>query len=111
MRALAWAVEETRLRGSVLVVIHVDAFRQEALEALAPDVLSSERSVLEAAVEAARTMAPGIEVQGRICDPPVAEALIEAAVGADMLVIGAPKATGSRCVHHARCPVVIVRGN
>jgi nucleotide-binding universal stress UspA family protein len=119
MRALAWASEEARIRGTALEVLHVDLCRKEALEALAPSMLEIERSVLDQAVAYARALAPGVPVVGRICDPPAGKALIAASVGAEMLVVGsrglsnikqlALGSVSSECAHHARCPVVIVR--
>jgi len=119
MRALAWAAAEARLRESVLEVVHVDFFRREALEAFAPDVLSDERTVLQRAVDRAKALEPSIAVVGRLCEPPAGKALIEASEGADMLVVGSRGLSGlkklalgsvsSECVHHGRCPVVVLR--
>jgi nucleotide-binding universal stress UspA family protein len=119
MRALAWAVAEVQLRGAALEVMHVDFARHEALEVLAPGILSAEQSVLDRAIDRARTLAPGILVTGRVCDPPVGKALIEASTDADMLVVGSRGLSGLKelalgsvskeCAQHARCPVVIVR--
>jgi nucleotide-binding universal stress UspA family protein len=107
------------LREAVLEVVHVDLFRMEALEALAPDVLGYEQSVLEQAVGVARGQEPAIVVEGVLREPPAAEALIEASEGAEMLVVGSRGLSGltmlalgsvsGECVHRARCPVVIVR--
>lgn len=119
IRALGWAASEAELRGMALVVVHVDFARQEALEALAPEMLSAEQSVLDRAVALARDAAPGVAVTGLICDPPAGKALIAASEGADLLVVGSRGLSGikeawlgsvsSECAHHAHCPVVIVR--
>ena len=119
MRALAWAASEAELRGTALVVVHVDFARQEALEALAPTMLSAEQSVLDRAVAHARAVAPSVAVTGVICDPPAGKALIAASEGAEGLVVGSRGLSGikemwlgsvsSECAHHARCPVMIVR--
>lgn len=119
MRALAWAASEAELRGTALLVVHVDFARQEALEALAPNMLSMEQSVLDRAVAEARSLAPGVAVTGLICDPPAAKALIAASEGAEVLVVGSRGLSGikemwlgsvsSECAHHALCPVMIVR--
>jgi nucleotide-binding universal stress UspA family protein len=118
MRALGWAAEEAALRGAELEVVHADFCRQEALEALAPGLLETEQSVVDAAVTAARKLAPRIVVTGRIVDPPAARALTVASEGADMLVVGsrghgglkslALGSVSNECVHHARCPVVVI---
>jgi nucleotide-binding universal stress UspA family protein len=118
MRALAWAVEEARLRGAGLEVVHVDFCRQEVLEALAPGVMEAEQLVLSRAVAQAKALAPGIPVVGRIYDPPPGKALIAASEGAEMLVVGSRSLSGLRelttgsvsreCAHGALCPVVII---
>lgn len=119
MRALAWAAEEAQLRGMALEVVHVDCWRQVAMEALAPGMLDIEQSVLDRAVVRARALAPSIPVTGRLCDPPAGEALVAASEGAEMLVVGSRGLGGlkelvlgsvsNECAHHATCPVVIVR--
>ncbi|HMC40913.1 MAG TPA: universal stress protein [Acidimicrobiales bacterium] len=119
MRALAWAAAEAERRAAVLEIVHADVFRQEALAALAPDHITTERSILDRAVARARTLAPDIVVIGRICDPPPAKALLAASEGAHLLVVG-PRGVGgwrqlalgsvsNECARHAHCPVVIVR--
>jgi nucleotide-binding universal stress UspA family protein len=88
MRALAWAASEAIHRGAMLEVVHVDTFRRDALNAIAPEVLKSEQSVVERAVTKARALEPKIFVTGRVCDPPAAGALIDASKSAEMLVVG-----------------------
>jgi nucleotide-binding universal stress UspA family protein len=119
IRALTWAAKEAEMRGGALQVVHVDFYRHEALEALAPQMLEVEHSVLDRAVAKARELAPGIVVTGRVCEPPAGKALIEASRGAELLVVGCRGSSRLRelalgsvsieCAHHAFCPVVIVR--
>ena len=116
---MAWAAAEARLRGAALEVVHVDFARREALEALAPDMLDAERSVLERAMVRAKALAPGTVVVGRLCEPPAGRALVAASAGAEMLVVGSrglsplkEMALGSvsiECTHQALCPVVVIR--
>ena len=118
-RALAWAATEAQLRHAVLEVVHGEFARQEVLEAVAPSLLADELTILERAVKRARALQPDLVVEGRLCEPPAADALIEASHGAEMLVVGSRGLTGLRemalgsvstaCVHHAHCPVVVVR--
>lgn len=117
MEAVDWAAHEARMRGAVLEVVHVDFSRHEVLELFAPHILSFEQSVLDQAVERARTLEESIVVKGQICEPPVASALIQASAGAEMLVLGSRRRTGwnnfalgsvlRECIQHADCPVVI----
>jgi nucleotide-binding universal stress UspA family protein len=119
LRALDWAAKEARIRTAALEVVHVGTFRRAAMELFSPNLRQQEESLLDAAVERAKQLEPGIEVRGRLCEPPVTEALIEASDGAEMLVVGSRGLTGLRelaigstssgCAHHARCPVLIVR--
>lgn len=119
MRALAWAAAEAQLRGVALEIVHAGFAREVAMEALAPDMLPYERSVLDQAVAQARALVPGLLVTGRTCDPPAGAALIAASEGADMLVVGSRGLSGlkditlgsvsTECAHHALCPVVIIR--
>jgi nucleotide-binding universal stress UspA family protein len=119
MRALGWAALEAELRGAALQVVHVDFARHQALEALAPGMLSAEQSVLDRAVVRAKALAPSILVTGRLCDPPAGKALIAASEGAEMLVVGSRGLSGLKelalgsvsreCAHHGLCPVVIIR--
>jgi nucleotide-binding universal stress UspA family protein len=117
--ALAWAAHEADLRKAALEIVHVEFARHEALDLFSPDLVMSEKSILEAAVARARDAEPGIEVRGRLCEPPADDALIEASAGAELLVVGSRGlslfrqigmgSVSAACAHHARCPVVIVR--
>ena len=117
-RALVWAAAEARSRNAVLEIVHVDVFRREVMDLFGPEVLRSERGILEDAVSRARSLEPSIAVDARLCEPPVGEALIEASENAEMLVVGSSGAGGfkhlalgsvsAECARHAKCPVVIV---
>lgn len=119
MDALDWAAGESLVRGVALEVVHAGFAREVALEALAPGLLASERSVLDEAVARARGLAPGVAVSGRLCEPPAGAALVAASEGAELLVVGSRGlsrldeitlgSVSSECAHHAHCPVVIVR--
>lgn len=119
MRALAWAAAEAERRSVALEVVHADFFRHDVVSAFAPNILVSEQSVLDRAVDRARALAPDVLVTGRMCDPPAAQALIAASGGAELLVVGSRGlshlkeltlgSVSSECAHHASCPVVIVR--
>ena len=126
-RALRWAIEEAKLRGARLTVVtawHVAGYAHGA-PGFAP-ILSQpiDKSVREAAEtiasEAAEEgRAAGIETDVSVRNAQAADALIESAEGADLLVVGSRGhggfaglllgSVGQQCAHHASCPVAIIR--
>lgn len=117
-RALLWAASEARMRSATLEIVHVDVFRHEVMELFGPDVLSSEKAILEGAAARARAAEPSVVVETRLCEPPAGDALIAACEDAALLVVGASGAGGlkhlalgsvsAECARRAKCPVVIV---
>ncbi|MGH9093209.1 MAG: universal stress protein [Acidimicrobiales bacterium] len=128
--ALEWALAEAALRGAALEV--VCAYRLpsgwlgmgEAMGATMPvsitesDVETYARDTLDRMLAAVDGGTP-VEVVRRAVPGHAAQALVEAADGADLLVVGSRGhgdvgslllgSTGMHCVHHAGCPVVVVR--
>ena len=117
-RALVWAASEARMRSATLEIVHVDVFRHEVMELFGPDVLSSEKAILQDAAARARAVEPSVVVETRLCEPPAGDALIAAGEEAALLVVGSSGAGGlkhlalgsvsAECARRARCPVVIV---
>lgn len=126
--ALAWAVEEARLRGASLRVVTAwrppEAYVFDAPAAVRPELEEALRGVGERVIEDALAAVvggrdPGIEVERRVVPEPPVEALLDAAAGADLLVVGSRGrggftglllgSVGQQVAHHAPCPVVIVR--
>ena len=134
LKALDWALAEARLRRASLRVVH--AWMLPLIEALpepwvvgSPSVGPSTdevrnhveaaaRDVLSASVDRARSTAPEVEIAGELVEGRAAVALLDAARDADLLVVGSRGRGGfaglllgsvsGQCVHHARCPVVVV---
>jgi len=119
-RALAFAAEEAKLRGSTLHVIHSWTFPPATLEADGlphADLKAAAELVLDEAI-ATLGAEPGIEIQPEIANELAAQALIRASEGAELLVVGSRGRGGfkglllgsvsQQCAHHARCPIVIV---
>ena len=62
---------------------------------------------------------PGVKVERRVLEGGAAGVLVDIAAGADLLVVGSRGRGGfaglllgsvaQQCVHHATCPVVVVR--
>jgi nucleotide-binding universal stress UspA family protein len=128
--ALGWALAEAALRKATLEVLC--AYRLpsgwlgmgEAMGATMPvaltesDVEAYANETLDRMLEALDGD-PAVEVVRRAVPGHAAQALVEASDGADLLVVGSRGhgdvgslllgSTGMHCVHHAGCPVVVVR--
>jgi nucleotide-binding universal stress UspA family protein len=130
-RALAWAAEEARLRKWVVVAIH--SYTIPPL-LMAPDALTgappapiTDTGLIERLEEASeKLLAEEIEqvdsddltIEGRVASGPAADALIQAAKEADLIVVGTRGLGGFKelllgsvshqVAHYAPCPVVVV---
>ncbi len=122
--ALRWAAQEARLRHARVQAVHAwwiyPMLRPGSLPA--PD-----QGVGDDATELVRTFItetlgekPDVEITPvSVQGEQASAALVDAAEGADLLVVGSRGAGGfsglllgsvsQQCAHHARCPVVIVR--
>jgi nucleotide-binding universal stress UspA family protein len=127
LAALRWAGEEARIRDAT--VIAVTAWENSNVATLgtpgglaSPD-LSAELKRGAEEVQQAALRDAGLDptdVQSAIVEGGAARVLLEAARGADLLVVGSRGIGGFRelvlgsvsqqAAHHADCPVVIVRG-
>ena len=123
-RALAWALDEARARKARIEVVH--AWQPLALTGAPFAPLGGEIEALTAAAECAMDEAMAAADTSGLAAPPertivcsgAAAAVLEAAKGADLVVIGSRGNGGftglllgsaSRQVaHHATCPVVVV---
>ncbi|HEX7165569.1 MAG TPA: universal stress protein [Acidimicrobiales bacterium] len=122
--ALAWALDEARLRSARVTVVHawtpaIVGSHPYGVAALDPlPIESAARRALDAAISNADTSdIPGIRAVTP-CGPP-ARALVEYADGADLLVVGSRGAgplarlvlgsVADHVAHHAPCPVVVYR--
>jgi nucleotide-binding universal stress UspA family protein len=124
-RALRWAADEAAARGDDLTLVHVwerpQAYAPLGLGAYPIDpepIQEAAQSVLDGLVEEAAELAPDVPVRGLLVEGAAAEALLDAARTADLLVVGSRGLGGFRSLllgsisqqvaHHAPCPVVIV---
>jgi nucleotide-binding universal stress UspA family protein len=120
-RALRWTLEEARIRSATVEAVYawqyppVGAFVLGPLEGF--EVVANE--TVDAATEYAEKVAPEVPFNAHTCFNAEVPALLDAANGADLLVVGS-KGHGSfhnallgsvahQCIRHARCPVVVVR--
>ncbi len=121
--ALRWAIHQARLTGAVVEAVtawQVPANTGWMPPADIPDYADNARAVLTEAVAETRAVDPEVEVRPRVVQGRAAQVLVDAAQGAGLLVVGnrghgglAEALLGSvglYCVHHAPCPVVVMRG-
>ena len=135
-QALRWAVEETRLRGASLEVIHAyehhlswlgygaeESMSAAAVEAMHQDMETAAREAARRAQALVDRMVEGLEgpevTATAVESSHPAQALVAHSKGADLLVVGSRGRGGfkslmlgsvsQQCAHHAECPVVIIR--
>jgi nucleotide-binding universal stress UspA family protein len=130
--ALRFGVEEARLRGATVVAVHAWTFLPPT--ALGePGVIPVAASTLMGDLDVERTAAEkelderigaaigdDVDVERIVSEGSPGDVLVEAADGADLVVVGSRGRGGlrsallgsvsSHVVQHAPCPVVIVRG-
>jgi len=123
--ALAWAVRQAQLTGAAVEAIiawEYPATYGYALPA-APEINYNFGEV--AAEVVANTIAEvcgqgePVKINSRVVEGNAAQALLDASAGAEMLVVGSRGhggfveallgSVGQHCVHHATCPVVVIR--
>ena len=123
--ALAWAVKQAAVTGGS--VDAVTAWQVPAVYgyvySMTPEMSELDQNVrkgLEEAVAEAARLAPEVKVRALVAQDNPADALLNVAKGADLLVVGSRGHGGftgallgsvsQHCVHYAECPVVVVRG-
>ena len=126
--ATRWAAEEARLRNDALIVVHVwqpldFVFPASALSVpqidVRGDLEQDARRVVETALLELGDARAGIDVSARVLEGSVAGSLLDAAEGAELLVVGSRGrgavrglllgSVSQQCALHMPCPLVIVR--
>jgi nucleotide-binding universal stress UspA family protein len=121
--ALRWAIHLAKLTGAVVEAItawHIPAGTGLVTAADMPDFQEDARNVLCEAMAEMCAIDPDVQVCPRVVQGRAGQVLVDAAEGADLLVVGSRGhggmaeallgSVGQYCVHHAACPVVIMRG-
>ena len=123
--ALAFAAREAGLRGDRLVIVcaweipmmiePVGAYPGEPFESLREEA----ENVIQAALARVAELEPSVVCEGKVIEGQVASVLLKESKQADMLVVGSRGRGGfaslllgsvsQQVVHHAPCPVVVVR--
>jgi nucleotide-binding universal stress UspA family protein len=120
--ALAWACAEARLRISAVVALHVISVPYQLpripIEEPEGKLELKGQQVLDEAL--ARASTEGVVVEPRLLEGAPGELLVEASEDAELVVVGTRRHGGlasfvlgsvsNTVVHHAHCPVVVVRG-
>jgi nucleotide-binding universal stress UspA family protein len=121
--ALAWAVGQARLTGAVLDVVTAWEIPLAIRNPWPPGLTTNfEKLAEDAQAEAIASLAgktDQVEIRSRVVEENAAQALLDAAAGAELLVVGSHGhggfmqallgSVGQHCVHHATCPVVVIR--
>jgi nucleotide-binding universal stress UspA family protein len=124
--ALAWAVRQAALTGAQVDAVHawhVPSYGYGYGYATVLPVIDLQkvaRQVLDEAIAEVADLAPDVEIRPVIVEDNPAQALLDNAKDAGLLVVGSRGhggfaaallgSVGQHCVHHANCPVVVIRG-
>ena len=125
--ALVWAVRQAKLTGATVEAViawhYPTAFGgtpYAPIGVMETDFAGMAGRVLSTAVSEAVDPAGPVQVSSTVRKGNTAHILLDAADGAELLVVGSRGHSGfaealigsvsQNCVHHAKCPVVIIRG-
>jgi nucleotide-binding universal stress UspA family protein len=121
--ALRWAINQAKLTGAMVEAItawHIPAGTGWVPAPDMPDYQDDAFTVLSEAIAEMAAVDPDVQVRPRVVEGQAGRVLVDAAAGADLLVVGSRGhgglaeallgSVGQYCVHHAPCPVLIMRG-
>ena len=121
--ALRWAIRQAKLTGAAVEAVtawHVPVGTGWVPTADMPDYKEDAYTVLAEAVDEMCTVDPDVQVCPRVAEGRAGQVLVNAADGADLLVVGSRGhrglaeallgSVGQYCANNASCPVVIMRG-
>ena len=121
--ALRWAIRQAKLTGAVVEAViawHIPVGTGWIPAPDMPDYQEDAFTVLAEAINEMCTVDPDVQVCPRVLEGRAGQALVEAADGADLLVVGSEGhrglaeallgSVGQYCANNASCPVVVMRG-
>lgn len=122
LRAAEWAADEARCRHLGLRLVHVNFWTDAALAIPGFEDEGRRQSlVLEQAAAHLAATHPDVDVACASLEPPTGAALVRESAAATLLVVGSRGLGAVRglvlgsvsreCVQHARCSVLVVRGD
>jgi nucleotide-binding universal stress UspA family protein len=121
--ALTWAAEEARLRGGTLKVVHAWNVPTVEYASYIPtafaDLGNAASIELDAQIAEVLGPDPDVPLEREVREGPPAQAILDAAKDASLLVVGSRGRGGfaglllgsvsTQVTHHAHCPVTVVR--
>jgi nucleotide-binding universal stress UspA family protein len=120
--ALAWAVRQAQLTGAVVEAVIAWEFPVAygyAAPAMDIDFEELATKTVTAAIAEVTAESGPVAIQHKVVEGNAAQVLLAESAGADLLVVGSRGhggfvgallgSTGQHCVHHATCPVVVIR--
>jgi nucleotide-binding universal stress UspA family protein len=125
MAALRWAIHQAKLTGSsvdAVIAWHLPAGYGMApmADRAAVDFEGEAKQILVAALNEVSGTEPEVLVRPSVVEGHTADVLVRAAREADLLVVGSRGhgeltsallgSVSHFCVHHASCPVLVIRG-
>ena len=123
LEALRWAAHYVHVAGGTLQAVISWHYPVDYGYASVPiadmDLAGWAHEALQSSVAEVEKEYPGLSITERVLEGPPASVLLEAAEGADLIVVGSRGhggfagvllgSVGTHVVHHATCPVVVVR--
>jgi nucleotide-binding universal stress UspA family protein len=128
LSALRWAIRQACLTGATVDAViawHYPDLAASggyaiALAGVDPGFQEMAEKTVTEAISSTLSSGSDVRVHPQVTGGNAAQVLLDAAAGADLLVVGSRGYGGfteallgsvsQHCVHHARCPVVIIRG-
>jgi nucleotide-binding universal stress UspA family protein len=126
LEAIEWAAGEARLRGATLRAVHAWEVPPLTVPGVSPSAFVHARDewhaaatqLLDDALARSGASLADVAVERSVVQGQAAHALVSAAAGAELLVVGSHGhgrvgslvlgSVSQQCLHHARCPIAVV---